>query len=248
MVLSGCSPTDSPPLSPNKNSIRKSAEKVIPKKISSPDPITNKNVEEKLLKYGQENDETLALVKTDFGDIKIRLYKDTPLHRASFILMAKNDCFNNIVFTRVAKDFMAQAGGTYDDSIIAKRNEIGRYTIPAEISTNHYHKKGAVGAARSYNDNPYKRSSPFNFYFVEGSVFNKETLDNYEKNNSYTYPNDHRQYYMNNPGAAHIDGQHTVFGEVIEGIEIIPKLTSVAKDSRDWPITDIYIREVVIIE
>lgn len=247
-MFMACSSTDSPPVKPKKNLVKKHIEDEVQKKRPSSIPITNKNVEERLLKYGQENPETLALVKTDFGDIKIRLYEDTPLHRASFLLMAKNDCFNNIVFTRVAKDFMAQAGGTYDEKVIDKRNEICRYTIPSEINFSHFHKKGAVGAARSYIDNPDKRSSPFNFYFVEGSLFNKETLDNYENINSYTYPAEHRRYYMENPGAAHIDGQHTVFGEVIEGIEIISKLTSVAKDSRDWPKTDIFIREIIILE
>lgn len=247
-MLPGCSSTDSPTVIQNKKIVIKHMDEEVHKKKPSVDPITNKNVEEELLKYGQENRETIALVKTDFGDIKIKLYDDTPLHRASFLLMAKNDCFNNIVFTRVSKDFMAQAGGTYDEKIIEKRNEIGRYTIPSEIKSNHYHKQGVVGAARSYTNNADKRSSPFNFYFVEGSIFNKETLDNYEKINAYKYPTKHRQYYLNNRGAAHIDGQHTVFGEVIEGIEIISKLTSVAKDSRDWPITDILIREVVILE
>ena len=143
---------------------------------------------------------------------------------------------------------MAQGGGTYEDTTMAKRHQIGKYTIPAEIKTHHYHKEGALGAARSYNDNPNKRSSPYNFYFVEGSTYNDLTLDMYEETNEYVYPSEHRAYYKANPGAAHIDGEHTVFGEIIEGMEVIPKLTSVKRSSSDWPITDIYIQSVEVIE
>jgi peptidyl-prolyl cis-trans isomerase B (cyclophilin B) len=210
--------------------------------------INDRNLEERLTAYGLENNETIVLLKTDKGDIRIRLYKDTPLHRASFILMAKNGCFDNTVFTRVSKEFMAQAGGTYDEKMVARRNEIGRYTLPNEIRPHHFHKQGAIGAGRSYSNNPEKRSSPFAFYIVEGETYNEATLKKYEEVNQYTFPKKHWEYYLNNPGAAHIDGQHTVFGEVIEGIGIIPLLTHVATDSRDWPVDDIFIREVRVIE
>ncbi len=209
--------------------------------------ITNRNLEEKLIEYGIENTETIVLIKTEKGDIKVRLYEDTPLHRASFILMAKNNCFNNTVFTRVVREFMAQAGGTYEEEMVDKRNAIGRYTIPAEIKSHHFHKQGVLGAARSYNNNPEKRSNPFAFYFVEGSLYNDLTLDKYEELNGYKYPKAHRDYYLKHKGAAHIDGEHTVFGEVIEGIEIIPLLTNVKTGSQDWPVTDIYITEVTVI-
>ncbi len=211
------------------------------------EPIRNKDVVERLTQYGKENPETICLIKTDFGDIKVRLFKDTPLHRASFIMLAKTGCFNNIVFTRVSPQFMAQAGGTYDENTVAKRKEIARYSIPAEILSHHYHKQGALGAARSYNNNPKKRSDAFNFYFVEGSIYNDMTLDKYEEENKYKYPAAHREYYKQNAGAAHIDGQHTVFGEIIEGYSVVPKLTSVKRSSSDWPVTDIYIKEVIVL-
>lgn len=241
--------TTSPPLKKEKE-VKSKPSKQVQSKVEKPkrELITNRNVKEKLTEYGKENTESVVLIKTDKGDIKVRLYKDTPLHRANFILMAKNGCFDNSVFTRVVKDFMAQAGGTYDEEMVAKRNSIGKYTVPAEIKRQHIHKFGAFGAARSYNDNPDKRSSPYNFYFVEGSTYNDLTLDKYEELNNYTYSPEQREFYKNNKGAAHIDGEHTVFGEVIEGFDVIPKLTSVKKSSRDWPTTDIFISEVIVLE
>lgn len=220
------------------------------KKLKEPvyEIITNRNLEERLIAYGLENKETIVLIKTDKGDIKVRLYEDTPLHRASFILMAKNDCFNNTVFTRVVREFMAQAGGTYEEEMVDKRNAIGRYTIPAEIKGHHFHKQGVLGAARSYNNNPEKRSSPFAFYFVDGSLYNDLTLDKYEELNGYKFPKAHRDYYLKHKGAAHIDGEHTIFGEVIEGMEVIARLTNVKTGSQDWPVTDIFITEVIVIE
>ena len=232
----------------------KKVQHVIQKKKEKPkvfvkkqDIITNRNVEERLLEYGSKNKETIVLIKTDKGNIKVRLYEDTPLHRASFILMAKNGCFNNTVFTRVSPQFMAQGGGTYDEEMVEKRNNIGRYTIPAEIKSHHYHKKGALASARSYINNPDKRSSLFDCYLVEGAIYNDLTLDKYEEENNYTYPESHRKYYLNNAGAAHIDGQHTVFGEIIEGLDVISEITKVKRDSRDWTITDIYITEIKVL-
>ena len=97
-------------------------------------------------------------------------------------------------------------------------------------------------------NNPEKKSDPYAFYFVEGSIYNDLTLDKYEEENNYTYSKVQREYYKNHPGAAHIDGEHTVFGEIIEGIEVIAKLTQVKTDGRDWPINDIYIQRIEIIK
>ncbi|HAW51722.1 MAG TPA: peptidylprolyl isomerase, partial [Flavobacteriales bacterium] len=97
-------------------------------------------------------------------------------------------------------------------------------------------------------NNPEKRSDPYAFYFVEGSLYNDLTLDKYEQENNYAYSEEQRAYYKQNPGAAHIDGQHTVFGEIIEGFEVIAKLTHVKTDGRDWPISDIYIERCEVID
>ncbi len=210
--------------------------------------ITNDNVVERLTAYGKENPETLVDIYTTKGKMSVRLFKDTPLHRANFILLVKSGYFNHALFSRVAKKFMAQGGGAYDDLQKAIQDTIGTYTIPSEMSHHHFHKKGAVAAARGYHNNPEKRSSCDELYFVEGLRFSDISLDHYEGENNYKYTETQRNYYKKNPGAAHIDGEHTVFGQIIKGYSVVPKLTHVETDSQDWPNTDIYIDSVIIIK
>ncbi len=210
--------------------------------------ITNENVVEKLMAYGKKNPETTVLITTSLGEIKIKLYKDTPLHRASFIMLAKSGYFNGTVFTRVVKDFMAQGGSPYTYVQVDLQKSIGLYTVPAEMTKKHIHKRGAVCAARDYENNPDKRSDPFVFYFVEGTRFSDESLDRYEKTNGYHYSATQRNYYLNKPGAAHLDGEHTVFGEIISGYSVVPKLTAVETDRQGWPIEDIFIVKIEVLK
>ena len=210
--------------------------------------INDENATEKLLAYGEKNPETIVLITTSFGQVKIRLYKDTPLHRANFIMLAKSGYFSGTVFTRVVKDFMAQCGSPYSYVHVDLQKAIGHYTVPAEMSKRRFHKKGAVCAARDYPNNPDKRSDPYVFYFVEGTRFSDETLDSYERKNEYQYSSVQRNYYLKNPGAAHLDGEHTVFGEIISGYSVIPKLTAVKTDRQGWPIDDIFIEKVEVLK
>ncbi len=225
-----------------------SSEKIKESKRIYFEKITDTNVVERLIEYGKENPETLIDVYTSKGKIQIKLFEDTPLHRANFILLAKSGYFNHVLFSRVAKKFMAQCGGSYDDLQREIQDTIGSYTIPSEMSHHHFHKKGAVASARSYHNNPEKRSSCDEFYFVEGLKFSDISLDHYEEENNYKFTQTQRSYYKKNPGAAHIDGEHTVFGQITKGFHVIPKLTHVDTDSQDWPITDIYIDSVVVIK
>jgi peptidyl-prolyl cis-trans isomerase B (cyclophilin B) len=212
------------------------------------DLIADSNVVERLTKYGEENPETIVLITTTKGDIKIRLYKDTPLHRANFILMAKSGYYEGCLFSRVVKGFMAQCGGSYDEKQRNIKDTIGHYTIPAEMSKHHFHKKGAVAAARSYTDNPDKRSENDELYFVEGMQFSEFSLDKYADENKYTYSKRQRNYYLKNKGAAHLDGEHTVFGEIIKGLSVVSKLTDVKTDSQDWPNVDLYVEKVEVLK
>ena len=225
----------------------KKVEKVIPPKPVY-DLITGENVVEKLTQYGKENPETIVKIYTTKGKIKVKLFKDTPLHRANFILLAKSGFFNGVYFSRVSKKFMAQFGGSYDDLQRNIQDTIGNFTIPSEMSHHHFHKKGALAAARSYNNNPDKRSSSDEFYMVEGQKFSDLTLDHYAYENKYTFTSAQRKYYNSNVGAAHIDGEHTVFGQIIEGYNVVPKLTNVPTDSQEWPTTDIYVDSVIIVK
>lgn len=224
---------------------------ITPKQVEkevAPDLINDENVKEKLLAYGKDNPETVVEIYTTKGKVTVKLFNDTPLHRANFIMMAKKGFYEGSVFTRVVKNFMAQGGGTYNDKQVDIKKQIGAYTIPNEITRKHIHKKGALGAARGYLSNPDKRSDPYAFYLVEGMIYPKEMLTHYEMKNNYTFSPEQVDYYTKNPGAAHIDGEHTVFGEIIEGFSVVPKLTNVRTDSRDWPHDDILIEKVVVVK
>ena len=233
-----------------KKSVKKTVKKVA--KIIPQKPVYNlisdKNVVERLTAYGKKNPETIVDVYTSKGKIRVKLFKDTPLHRANFILLVKGGYFKDALFSRVAKKFMAQFGGSYEDLQRNIQDTIGSFTIPSEINHRHFHKKGALAAARSYNKNPNKRSSSDEFYFVEGQIFSDLTLDHYAYENKYKFTATQRKYYKNNVGAAHIDGEHTVFGQIIEGYNIVPKLTHVPTDSQDWPTTDIYVDSAIVIK
>jgi len=234
------------PIVKEKTIIKKEKKVVPPKPIY--DLISDKNVVKRLTAYGLKNPETIVNIYTSKGKIRIKLFKNTPLHRANFILLAKTGYFNHALFSRVTKKFMAQFGGSYDDVQRNIQDTIGNYTIPSEMSHHHFHKKGALAAARSYHNNPDKRSAADEFYFVEGQKFSDLTLDHYAYENKYKFTATQRKYYNNNPGAAHIDGEHTVFGQIIEGFNIVKKLTHVDTDSQDWPITDIYVDSAIVIK
>lgn len=247
--FTSCSESTSEKLNAKKS--KTDSEKISAKKNKKPEVdtnlITDENVVRKLLAFGRENPETIVKLTTSAGSIKIRLFTDTPLHRANFIMLTKAGYFDGTVFMRVVKDFMAQTGAPYTAVHTDLLRIIGNYTIPAEFSAEHIHVRGAVASAREYTDNPEKRSSPNMFYMVEGVRFSAESLDKYEKKTGIRFNSKQRAYYLNNPGAAHLDGEHTVFGEIISGNEIISKITSVTTDTKDWPKEDIFIEKAEVI-
>jgi len=235
-----------------KQAIKKKVSKVkVVKKVKKepkPDLINNKNVVERLTAYGKKNPETIADIYTSKGKVRVRLYKDTPLHRANFVLLAKSGYYDGCYFSRVSKKFMAQFGGSYNDHQREVQKKIGVYTIPAEMSHHHFHKKGALAAARDYTNNPDKRSAMDEAYFVEGVTFSNYALSKYEHDNHYKYTQKQIDYYEKTPGAAHIDGEHTVFGIIIKGFSAVPKLTAVDTDSQEWPTTNLYVDSIRIIK
>lgn len=229
----------------------------IPEQKSTPIPeiekpvrktITDDSVVDTLLSYGKIHPESIARITTSLGVIKIRLFKETPLHRANFLLIANTGYFDSTVFSRVVPNFMAQTGSGFNGKHTDIKTQLGAYTIPAEFNSSLFHKRGAVAMAREYRNNPEKRSNPYAFYFVEGSIFSNETLDIYEKKTGNKFTKEQRDFYTKNPGAAHIDNEHTVFGEIIEGFEVVPKLTAVDTDGQDWPREDLFIISVEILK
>ncbi|MBR5146621.1 MAG: peptidylprolyl isomerase [Bacteroidales bacterium] len=175
--------------------------------------------------------ETLVLIKTSLGDITVKLYNDTPLHRDNFIKLINEGWYNNSPFHRVINNFMIQGGHNQDGSV-----DPG-YTIPAEFRANHIHKKGALAAARQGDHvNPKKASSGCQFYIVQGQVLTDAHIQMYQQRMGLTFTKEQIEAYTTVGGTPHLDGEYTVFGEVVEGLEIIDKIAKVKTGYMDVPV------------
>jgi peptidyl-prolyl cis-trans isomerase B (cyclophilin B) len=161
------------------------------------------------------------------------------------LLQAKEHRYDSTLFHRVIKEFMIQAGDP--DSKNAKPGQtLGNggltYTIPAEINDTNYHKKGALGVAR--DNTPDKSGSATQFYLVLGKVFTDKELDVLENRTGRKISQAHREVYKTIGGTPHLDGNYTVFGEVIEGQDIVDKISLEPRDMNDRPNIDIRIKEL----
>ena len=168
-------------------------------------------------------DEPVFNIRTSLGTIKIRLYSKTPLHRDNFEKLALSGYYDGLLFHRVIDGFMIQGGDPYtrDTLMVDKYGQGGPgYTIPAEFISEYTHKKGALAAARrGDNANPNRESSGSQFYIVQDEA-----------------------------SCAQLDGAYTVFGETIEGLNVIDKIAQVATDQRDRPINDVRIISITLDE
>ena len=204
---------------PQQNSVIKTPVKAV-KKIAEneeKDTINRYNTVKFLTVYGKEHPETEVLLETRLGNIKVRLYRDTPLHRASFIFLVKQGYFSTTCVHRIVEDFVVQGGNSENSKTRRFRSKYKSYTIPSEFRKNRKHKYGALAAARDWDNNPNKRSTPFEFYFIQ------------DKN-----------------GGHHIDGEHTVFGEITSGFDTLEKIAKVKIGRDEWPIIDVCFKATVI--
>jgi cyclophilin family peptidyl-prolyl cis-trans isomerase len=200
-------------------------------------PLNNENVREELLKFGRENPETVVLISTSLGEIKVKLYEETPLHRANFIRLVKMGFYDNTVFHRVLKNATVQGGNSRQAKM-----PIGDYTVPTEINPRFCHKRGALAMAR-YDDeyNPTRASSADNFYIVQGTRTDVEELQEIEKMRNFKYTPEQIKTYTSIGGMPSLDMKYTVFGEVIAGMDVVDKIANVPVDTNDWPDQEIYI-------
>ncbi|WP_214073869.1 peptidylprolyl isomerase [Mucilaginibacter sp. dw_454] len=184
-------------------------------------------------------------ISTSFGSCIIRLYNETPQHRDNFIKLAKKGFYNGTLFHRVIQNFMIQ-GGDPDSKDTSKNKpgvELGngdvKYTIPAEFNDSLYHKRGVLAAAR--DDNPAKASSGCQFYIVEGKRFTDADLDKLVSTRlmGHPIPASHREVYKTVGGSPHLDGNYTVYGEVVTGIDMVDQIAGVKKDERDRPLSNV---------
>ncbi len=184
------------------------------------------------MSYSQN--ETMFVIHTDYGDITGMLYNDTPGHRDNFIKLINEGWFNGSTFHRVIEDFMIQGGGKEDGTV-----DVG-YTIPAEFVSEHFHKKGALAAARMGDGaNPQKRSSGSQFYIVQGKIYNDQELANLEVRKNCQWTAEQKEVYKTLGGVAFLDYDYTVFGEVIDGLDVIDKIAAVQTTEGDKPVKDV---------
>jgi cyclophilin family peptidyl-prolyl cis-trans isomerase len=242
---------------------------------------------------------TIVDLKTSLGDIKLKLYDGTPLHRDNFVSLVNSGFYDGISFHRIIKDFMVQAGDPATKGASAKNfpDSLNTYTIPPEFNVQYLHKKGALAAARLGDDvNPGRRSSGTQFYIVQGvkftdddlnkaeqkingnvkqgkfNVFLKATADSIKQAGKsmtdaqiqeiasvdmfnflssykdFKFSDEQRNIYKTVGGTPRLDGSYTVFGEVIEGLNVIDKIASVATDSSDKPVNDVKIIKARIVK
>ena len=177
---------------------------------------------------------TKVLIHTDMGDIKVALYNDTPKHRDNFIKLAKAGFFNGSVFHRVIKGFMIQGGGP--PAGVPEMSD----RVPAEFVPAHVHKKGALCAARQGDQvNPRKESSGSQFYIVEGGIVPDAQLNQYDQKRTVKYTPEQRKAYKTIGGTPFLDGDYTVFGEVVEGLDVVDKIAAVQTAAGDRPVKEI---------
>lgn len=171
-----------------------------------------------LTEFGKKNPADKIRIKTRFGNIDVKLFHDTPLHRANFIFLVKQDYFNNTFFHRVDPGFVIQGGNSDNASTNIKRHYIGEYLIPNEYEAGHKHVRGAFSAAKYRERNQSDASSPYEFFIVQSPT-----------------------------GAPHLNNEFTVFGKVIDGMDVVDEISTVKTGDAEWPIRNIYI-DVEIIE
>lgn len=201
------------------------------------------------LVYSQDNRKKV-LISTDYGDITIALYNETPKHRDNFIKLAESGFYDGTLFHRVIKYFMIQ-GGDPDSKNAAPGATLGNggpgYTIPAEINPKFFHKKGALAAARQGDQvNPKRASSGSQFYIVQGKPTPEADLKIYEQRMNVKFSPEQIKAYTTVGGAYHLDGAYTIFGEVVDGLDVIDKIADVQVDRMNRPVKDIKMTVKVI--
>jgi cyclophilin family peptidyl-prolyl cis-trans isomerase len=181
--------------------------------------LNDSNVMEFLLDYDKTHKENTVRITTDFGTIDIKLFEETKFHRSNFIYLTKKQYFNDTQFYRVIQNFVIQGGNSDDRETYIKRRNIGKYLLPNDYDKGFKHHRGMVSMPSKNVDNPYKKASPFEFFIVQQQG-----------------------------GAHHLNGDYTIFGTVIRGMDVVDKIAAVPTDASDWPLQNVYIKTVEILK
>jgi peptidyl-prolyl cis-trans isomerase B (cyclophilin B) len=195
----------------------------------------------------QTNAQTYTIATT-LGNIKIRLYENTPLHKANFERLVEEQVYDSVLFHRVIQHFMIQGGDLATKPVGDGNAPVyeERETIPAEFLAGNFHKKGALAAARTGDYvNPEKRSSATQFYIVQGKPYAEEELKYLEDFGGKSWTPEQKELYKTIGGTPFLDNEYTVFGEVIEGLEVIDSIAAVPTQPDDRPISDVRIIRII---
>ena len=219
------------------NLIKKGEEAKPFAEISTTNSVKNSNVKH-------------IILETDYGNIEIRLYNETPAYRDNFIKLAEEGFYDSLLIHRVIRNFGIQTGAA--DTRHAKFDDIvgwkgPGYTIPAHIIPGLYHKRGAIGSPRKPDDkNHNRRSDGSQFYIVTGRKYTDDELNEFEKENGIKFTAKQREEYKTVGGAPHLDGSYTVFGEVVSGLDVADQMTLLPVHGDFRPTSDIRLKKVRI--
>lgn len=182
----------------------------------------------------------LVEITTDFGKMKLKLSNETPQHRDNFVKLASEGFYDSLLFHRIIKGFMIQGGDPQSKNAPSGQalgmGDVG-YKVPAEFSPNLYHKKGALCAAR--DGNPQKASSGCQFYIVQGKLWNDNELTSIENRTGKKMTDQQKEDYKKLGGYPPLDNDYTVFGEMVEGFDVLDKIAATPTQPGDRPTTDV---------
>ena len=179
--------------------------------------LNDKNAIPFFYEFEKNNKENLVRIITDYGNIDIRLFDNTPYHRANFIYLTKKNYFEGEYFHRVVQGFIIQGGNSDNIKTSQKRRKIGRYLLPPDTRKGHRHHRGIVSMPSSEIENPHKLASPYEFFIVQKK-----------------------------DGAYHLDGNYTAFGKVVKGMNVVDIISNLKTDKRDWPIDNVRFKTVIL--
>lgn len=207
--------------------------------------------------YAQDK-RRVVMMQTTAGNIRIELYNETPLHRDNFVRLVNEHFYDSLLFHRVIKSFMIQAGdpvSRHAQPGVFLGDSTLNYTIPAEIRTPQiYHKRGAVAMAREPDEvNPEQKSSSCQFYIVWGKRFSSQAIERVQERldtikGGIKLTDEMISTYRKTGGTPHLDGTYTVFGEVTEGLDVIERIQAVMTDDDDRPVEDQRILKAIVVE
>lgn len=197
-----------------------------------------------------------VLIETTHGNIRVALYDETPLHRDNFLKLVDEHFYDSLLFHRVIKSFMIQAGDPVskhaEPGVSLGEGSLG-YKLPAELVPHLYHKRGALAMAREGDEqNPKFESDACQFYIVWGTTFSSKDVERFAErldsmtSGSHTMTPAMRDCYRKVGGSPHLDGSYTVFGEVVEGLDVVGEIQKADTDDYDRPVSDIRILRMTV--